>query len=76
MVEARGARLLFLPPYSPDFSPMEEALSKLKALLGRAKARTKEALVEAIGQALNKIVPEDARGWYGHCGYAVADQSP
>ncbi len=75
LVEARGASLLFLPPYSPDFSPIEEAFSKLKALLRQAKARTKEALVEAIGQALDAIVPEDARGWFGHCGYAVAAQS-
>lgn len=75
LVEARGASLLFLPPYSPDFSPIEEAFSKLKALLRWAKARTKEALVEAIGKALDAITPEDARGWFGHCGYAVADQS-
>ena len=75
LVEARGARLLFLPSYSPDFSPIEEAFSKLKALLRRAGARTKETLVEAIGRALDTIMSEDARGWFDHCGYAVNDQA-
>ncbi len=74
LVEVRGCEVLFLPSYSPDFSPIEEAFSKLKALLRRAQARTKEALVGAIGRALDAITPEDARGWFGHCGYAV-DQS-
>ncbi len=72
LVEARGCELLFLPPSSPDFSPIEEAFSKLKALLRRAKARTKEALVEAIGRALDAVTAQDARGWFAHCGYAVA----
>jgi transposase len=72
LVEGRGAELLFLPSYSPDFSPIEEAFSKLKALLRREKARTKEALLEAIGRALDAITPEDVKGWFGHCGYAVA----
>jgi transposase len=72
LVEGRGARLLFLPSYSPDFSPIEEAFGKLKALLRREKARTKEALLQAIGRALDAITSEDAKGWFGHCGYAVA----
>ncbi len=71
LIEGRGCELVFLPAYSPDFSPIEEAFSKLKALLRRAKARTKEALVEAIGRALDAITPEDAEGWFGHCGYAA-----
>ena len=75
LVEARGARLLFLPSYSPDFSPIEEAFSKLKALLRRVRARTKETLIEAIGRALDTITSEDARGWFGHCGYALTDQA-
>jgi hypothetical protein len=74
LVEERSAELLFLPPYSPDFSPIEEAFSKLKALLRREKARTKEALVEAMGRALDVITPEDATGFFAHCGHA-ADQS-
>ena len=73
LVEARGCEVLFLPAYSPDFSPIEEAFSKLKALLlRRAQARTKEALVEAIGRALDAITPVDACGWFAHCGYAIA----
>ena len=72
LVEAAGCEVLFLPSYSPDFSPIEEAFSKLKGRLRRAQARTKETLVEAIGQALDAITPEDARGWFGHCGYALA----
>jgi transposase len=72
LVEERGAKLLFLPSYSPDFSPIEEAFGKLKALLRREKARTKEALLQAIGRALDAITSEDAKGWFGHCGYAVA----
>ena len=71
-IERRGCELLFLPAYSPDFSPIEEAFSKLKALLRRAKARTREALIEAMGRALGALTPEDARGWFVHCGYAVA----
>ena len=71
-IERRGRGVLFLPAYSPDFSPIEEAFSKLEALLRRVRARTKETLVEAIGLALDAITPEDARGRFGHCGYAVA----
>ncbi|MBO0778585.1 MAG: IS630 family transposase [Ktedonobacteraceae bacterium] len=68
-IEARGCRLLFLPPYSPDLSPIEEAFSKLKAFLRRVGARTPESLQEAIGQALLTITVQDAQGWFGHCGY-------
>ena len=75
LLEARGCELLFLPPYPPDFSPIEEAFSKLKALLRREKARSKEALVEAIGRALDEITPDDVLGWFGRCGYLLHDQS-
>jgi len=72
LVEARGCELLFLPPYSsPDFSPIEEAFSKVKALLRKAAARAREALVEAIGRALSAVTAEDALGWFGHCGYQL-----
>jgi transposase len=74
LVEARGCSLLFLPPYSPDFSPIEEAFSKIKALLRKAKARQRGALVEAIGSALSAVTAEDARGYFGHCGYPLAAQ--
>ena len=75
-IEARGCRLLFLPAYSPDFSPIEEAFSKLKAFLRRQGARTREALQEAIATALTLITASDALGWFTHCGYPppVLDQ--
>jgi transposase len=68
-IEAKGCRLLFLPAYSPDFSPIEEAFSKLKTVLRREGARTREALLEAIAQALPLITATDALGWFLHCGY-------
>ena len=74
LIEERGCSLLFLPPYSPDFSPIEEAFSKIKALLRKAKARTRPVLVEAIGRALDAVSTEDARGWFGHCGYPLGVQ--
>jgi len=72
LIEARGCQLLFLPAYSPDFSPIEEAFSKLKAFLRRIGARTPELLQEALIQALQTITPQDAHGWFGHCGYLPA----
>jgi transposase len=75
LIEARGCRLLFLPGYSPDFSPIEEAFSKLKNALRRAGARTREALQEAICQALLTITAQDAQGWFRHCGYLPAQGS-
>ena len=76
LVEARGCELLFLPAYSPDFSPIEEAfLEGQGAVLRKAQARTREALVEATGGALGAVTArEDARGWFGHCGYAFGAQ--
>ena len=68
-IEARGCQLLFLPSYSPDLSPIEEAFSKLKAFLRRVGARTPETLQEALGQALLTITVQDAHGWFGHYGY-------
>ena len=74
LVEARGCSLVFLAPYSPEFSPIEEAFSKVKALLRKAKARTRGTLVEAIGRALDSVGAEDARGFFGHCGYPIGAQ--
>jgi transposase len=68
-IEARGASLWFLPSYSPDLSPIEEAFAKLKALLRRAAARTHEALAAAIWAASAAITPGDAAGWFTHGGY-------
>ncbi len=73
-IEAKGCQLLFLPGYSPDLSPIEEAFSKLKTALRRAGARTREALEEAIGQALLTITAQDAQGWFHHCGYLLSDE--
>ena len=69
IVEGRGAELLYLPPYSPDFNPIEEAFSKVKGLLRRAEARTREALIDAIGRALSAVTSQDARGFFAHRGY-------
>lgn len=74
LIEERSCELLFLPPYSPDFSPIEEAFSKLKTLLRKAAARARGALVEAIGSALLAITARDARGYFGHCGYPISAQ--
>jgi transposase len=69
VIEAQGCQVLFLPAYSPDFAPIEEAFSKLKAWLRRLEARTREALEEAIAQALEQITAQDAHGWFWHGGY-------
>jgi transposase len=69
LIEEAGCQVLFLPAYSPDFSPIEETFSKVKAHLRRSKARTREALEEAIAQALLTVTPRDAHGWFRHCGY-------
>lgn len=71
LVEARGARLLYLPPYSPDFNPIELAFSKLKTKLRQVQARTREALEEAIRAATEWINAHDAQNWFAHCGYHV-----
>jgi transposase len=68
-IEAKGCQVLFLPGYSPDMSPIEETFSKLKSYLRRTGARTREALEEAICQALLTVTAQDARGWFSHCGY-------
>jgi len=69
LIEGRGCELWFLPSYSPDLNPIEEAFSKVKGYLRRAAARTREALVEAMGEALSAVTPRDAEGWFAHCGY-------
>ena len=74
-LEARHCQLLFLPPYSPDFTPIEQAFSKIKAILRRIGARTKEALWEAMQVAVEAITPEDAIAWFAHAGYALSAQA-
>ena len=72
LIEARGARLEFLPPYSPDFNPIELCWSKVKAALRAAKARTLEALLEAVAKALRSISLTDIQNWFAHCGYTLS----
>ena len=69
-IEASGASLIYLPPYSPDYSPIEPCRSKLNTFLRAIKARTWEALENALTYAIDTITASDARGWFGHCGYA------
>jgi transposase len=71
LIEARGCELLYLPPYSPDFNPIEEAFSKIKGLLRKAQARSREALVEALGRAISAVSAMDARGFFKHSGYRL-----
>jgi transposase len=70
-ITATGAQLLYLPPYSPDFNPIEQAWSKIKQYLRSAKARSLEALEIAITQALATITPENASAWFAHCNYGL-----
>ena len=72
LIEARNCQVLFLPAYSPDFSPIEEAFSKIKSVLRQKGARTREALQEALEYALTTVAATDARGWFSHCGYLPA----
>ncbi len=74
LIEERGCKLLYLPPYSPDLNPIEEAFSKVKALLRRAGAGTREALLEALGAALDAVRARDLRGFFEHCGYCLLGQ--
>lgn len=74
LIEAAGCRLLFLPAYSPDFNPIEPAFAKVKQHLRRAQARAFDALVAAIGAALDAVTPQDAHGFFAHCRFALPDQ--
>jgi transposase len=71
LIEAAGARVLRLPPYSPDFNPIEMAISKIKTLLRKLARRTVGDVMEAIGQALASITADDAMHFIRHCGYAA-----
>jgi transposase len=72
LIEERGCELWLLPSYSPDMNPIEEAFSKVKNLLRRAGARTLGALFEATAEAIRAVSREDARGYFGHCGYTTS----
>lgn len=71
LIENRGAQLLYLPPYSPDFNPIEQAWSKLKQLLRAVKARMLDQLEPAIAQAIAAITPQNAQAFFRHCGYGI-----
>jgi transposase len=72
VAKQRGARVIWLPPYSPDYSPIEQCWSKIKQLLRAAKARTREELESALSEALKLVAKSDICGWFNHCGYPVA----
>jgi transposase len=75
MIEERVCQLLlYLPPYSPDFNPIEEAFSKIKGTLRKAQARTREAMIEALGIAISAVSVRDARGFFEHGGYRLSVQ--
>jgi transposase len=74
LIEERGCQLVYLPSYSPDLNPIEEAFSKIKRLVRKAEARTEEALVEAIGLALSAVSSRDTRAFFEHCGYSIPVQ--
>ncbi len=76
IIEKRGCALPYLPPYSPDFNPIEEAFSKAKGLLRKAAARSWEPLVEAMGAALAAVGTSDARSFFRHCGSYQPTQLP
>jgi len=72
LIEQHGCELLYLPAYSPEYNPIEEAFAKIKNLLRKAAARSKEALVEAMAVALSAVSAQDARGFFEHAGYRPA----
>lgn len=74
LIEAAKCQVCFLPPYSPDFAPIEQAFSKLKTFLRRAQARTRTTLDEAITAGLATITAQNARAWFVHCGYHLDGQ--
>jgi transposase len=75
LIEGKGCELLYLPSYSPEFNPIEQAFSKLKSYLREACARSYETLTEVIGEALRTISASDAESFFDHCGYRTVVQS-
>ena len=70
-IEAKGAKAIFLPPYSPDLNPIEKCWSKIKTYLRAAKARTRETLEKALKEALFLVTSTDTTGWFASCGYPI-----
>lgn len=75
-IEATGASLLYLPPYSPDLNPIEKCWSKVKHFLRSISARTKEALYQALAQGFDLVTKKDLLGWFKHCGFHHANREP
>lgn len=75
-VEARGASLLYLPPYSPDLNPIEQSFAKLKALIRKAAARGRDALWNAIGRFLSRFAPQECANYFANAGYALPNREP
>jgi transposase len=73
MIEEAGAKVLYLPPYSPDFSPIENCWSKVKSILRTIGARTYQELEKAIEEAFNQVTKKDLRNWFAHCCYCTSD---
>jgi transposase len=74
LIEGRGCELLYLPPYSPDLNPIEEAFSRINGLMRNAEARSRQALLEVLGAAISALSAQDARGFFEHCGYRAMVQ--
>jgi transposase len=74
LIEERDCELIYLPAYSPAFNPIEEAFSKMKEIVRQAGARTKDALVDVLGEALSAISVQDTRGYFEHAGYGLRAQ--
>lgn len=72
LIKGAEAHVEYLPAYSPDFAPIEEGISKLKAILRRLKARTQRKLGNALKYAIEQVTPDDIRGWFRHCGYTYS----
>jgi len=72
LIEAAGVKVLYLPAYSPDFNPIEECISKIKAALRGFKARTPRKLYNALAKAIALVTEKDILGWFNHCGYAFS----
>ena len=70
-IEGVGAQVAYLPPYSPDFNPIEQVFAKLKSLVRSAKQRTVEGLWSLLGQLLDRFPPTECRNYFRHCGYAI-----
>jgi transposase len=69
LIESKSCELIYLPAYSPDFNPIEEAFAKIKDMVRQAGARTKDALVDVLGEALSAVSARDAKGYFEHAGY-------